>query len=141
LRRGFYGIGDGTPGGTRLAERLAVLLADPGLRASLGGFGREAIVSRYSLRAAAARLVSIYEHAIAERPSQRALLPEAARSAWLAAGVELHNHLPSNKRARAESERRKLAAASAPIGSPATEQLLSGLGKRSACLTVSSPAS
>jgi glycosyltransferase involved in cell wall biosynthesis len=89
FRQGFYGMGDGTPGGPRLAEHLAVLLADPGRRAALGARGREVVVSRYSLRAAAAQLVCIYRDAIAGRLSRRAMLPDAARSAWLRARAEL----------------------------------------------------
>ena len=89
FRRGFYGVGDGTPGGPRLAEHLAALLADPARRAELGARGREVIVSRYSLRAAAAQLLRIYQEAIAGRLSRSAMLPDAARSAWLRARAEL----------------------------------------------------
>lgn len=119
LRQGFYGVGDGSPGGPRLAEYLASLLADPVRRTALGARGRELVVRRYSLRAAATMLVRIYEEVIAGRLRRRALLPEAARSAWLAAGIEVRNHLPSLKRARADLERRKLVHASTPNRSTA----------------------
>ncbi|MCU1271968.1 MAG: hypothetical protein JWN74_3262 [Acidobacteriaceae bacterium] len=89
FRQGFYGIGDGTPGGPRLAEHVAALLADPARRATLGARGREVVVRRYSLRAAAAQLVLVYRDAIAGRLSRRAMFPDAARAAWLRARVEL----------------------------------------------------
>jgi glycosyltransferase involved in cell wall biosynthesis len=121
LRKGFYGIGDGTPGGPRLAEHLATLMADTAQRATLGAMGREMIVSRFSLRAAATTLVKIYESVIAGFPTRRALLPDVVRSAWLAAGIEIQNHLPSNKRELAETEQRRLAAAATPLISSATQ--------------------
>jgi len=46
LRQGFYGEGDGTAGGLRLAGHLAALLADNSRRAVLGARGREIVVAR-----------------------------------------------------------------------------------------------
>ena len=115
FRQGFYGVGVGTPGGPRLAEQLAFLLSDPVRRTALGKRGRALAVGRYSLRVAATKLVRIYEEAIAGRPPRLASLPDAARSSWLAAGIEFRNHLPSLKRARADAELRKLAYATTPI--------------------------
>jgi L-malate glycosyltransferase len=114
FRQGFHGVGDVMPCGSRLAKHLAALLADPRQRAALGARGREVVVSRYSLRTAAARLVRIYDDAIATRPHRRVLLPDVARSAWLVAGYEASNHCASNKRAHAELVRRKLAEAAEP---------------------------
>ncbi|MGZ8892837.1 MAG: glycosyltransferase [Halobacteriota archaeon] len=118
FRQGFYGIGDNTPGGPRLAEHLAALLAEPTKRAILGARGREIVVRRYSLCSAVARLLCLYEDAIAGRMPRRALLLDAARSAWLAAGIEVRNHLPSNKRILAELEQRKLTAISSNYNEP-----------------------
>jgi glycosyltransferase involved in cell wall biosynthesis len=97
LRQGFYGLGDGTPGGTRLAGHLAALFADSNRRATLGARGRELVVERFSLRAATAQLYHIYQDAIARRPSRYALLPDALRSAYIAAGIKVRKHLHSRQ--------------------------------------------
>lgn len=114
LREGFYGIGDGTPGGPRMAESIAELLASPEKRSALGAHGRDVIVSRFSLRETARRMVTNYEQAISDRPYRRTLLPEALRSGWIAAGIEFRNHLPSHKRERARVEQRRLAESMTP---------------------------
>lgn len=118
LYKGFYGIGDGTSGGPQLAKYLSELLADSNRRAALGALGRETIVSRFSLRNSGATVLKIYEKAISQRPSRRTLVPEMVRSAWVAAGIEFRNHLPSHKRQLAETERRRLSAAESPLASP-----------------------
>lgn len=112
LRQGFYGLGDGAPGGARLAKHIAVLLSDHQLRATLGARGREIVIARFSLSTATTRLIRIYEETIASRLPRTALLTDAARSMWLAAGIEIHNHMPSHKRAQAKSELHRLATAS-----------------------------
>lgn len=67
--QGWYGVGDGSPSGrTRLLSALAPLLADAGLRADRGRFGRE-VVEGYSLTSAAERQLSIYREALAARYS------------------------------------------------------------------------
>ena len=83
FQNGFYGWGDGGPGGARLAEYIAGLLAHPEERAFLGARGRETAVRRYSLQAAAAWLVCRYQEAIDCRPRRRSMLRDAARSAAL----------------------------------------------------------
>ncbi|MFJ8045210.1 glycosyltransferase family 4 protein [Kitasatospora sp. NPDC096147] len=47
--RCMYGFGDGSRRPEALAAQLRPLLDDPGLRASLGGWGREWVVGRFSL--------------------------------------------------------------------------------------------
>ena len=89
FRQGFYGVGDGRPGGPRLAAHIAALLADPAGRAALGARGRKVVMSRYSLRAAADKLLRIYQAAMGARLERRAMLPDAARSAWLRLCTEL----------------------------------------------------
>lgn len=108
LRHGFYGIGDGSPGGPRLAEHLSRLLSSPEQRALIGRRGRQIVVERFSLRAAARRLAEIYETTAARRVSRSALLPDALRSGWLAACTEIKDHLPSIKRARSEAQEQRL---------------------------------
>lgn len=115
--QGFYGVGDKSSGCARLSRHLTALLAKPALRASLGAWGRQIVVDRYSLRTAATRLAIIYEEAVRSRPSKAAMLAETARCARVAAEIEFQNHLPSLKRARADSERRRLLNASMSLGS------------------------
>jgi glycosyltransferase involved in cell wall biosynthesis len=99
LRHGFYGQGTGPDGGARLAGFLAGLLADPARRAALGAWSREQVVARYSLDAAAQRLLDIYERTRTGQPWLGARLAEAGRSAWLAAGIEARNHWPLRRKA------------------------------------------
>ena len=61
---GFYGLGDGKSGAVLVAEALRALIASPELRANLGTFGAKAVQDRYSLRAAAGHVCSVYEEAI-----------------------------------------------------------------------------
>lgn len=68
LDQGWYGLGDGPEqGAPKLTALLRRLHADPGLRASLGEYGRRLVVERFSLERAARTQVEIYEQAIAER--------------------------------------------------------------------------
>ncbi|SNS67535.1 Glycosyltransferase involved in cell wall bisynthesis [Geodermatophilus saharensis] len=68
LDQGWYGIGDGEGAVERLTSILLPLVADPSLRASLGRFGRELAVERFSLQAAARTQEGIYRRAVAARP-------------------------------------------------------------------------
>lgn len=65
LHQGWYGIGPGAGGTERLAEILRPLLLDADLRAQLGAFGRDLVVSRFSLQAAARAQADIYRQALA----------------------------------------------------------------------------
>lgn len=108
LKEGFYGVGNGGSGASRLAGHLAKLLGDPVLRSRLGARGRQIVTERYSLNEAASRLIQIYQQAILSRPLRRAMVGEALRSIRGAAVIEFLNHLPSRKGKRAQFEQGKL---------------------------------
>ena len=80
LRGGWYGQGPGSRGSgpAALRDALNVLIDDPARRAELGGFARELVVSRFSLRHAAQVLEQEYERAVAQ-PVRLGV--DAARSA------------------------------------------------------------
>jgi hypothetical protein len=67
---GWYGLGEGGPGAAALTAELAPLLDDPARRAELGGYGLALVRERYSLDAAADRLIALYAAARA-RHAQR----------------------------------------------------------------------
>jgi len=77
---GFYGTGDGRPGPDHLAVQLRDLVTHPDRRAELGAFGQHLVADRFSLRAAARALESIYRDALA-RPSRRRQLTEMVPNA------------------------------------------------------------
>jgi phosphatidyl-myo-inositol alpha-mannosyltransferase len=91
LRQGWYGVGsdvDGrAAGAVRLARILRPLLAAPGARTQLGTLGRELVVERFSLQAAAALQERVYAEAIANRTGRARLAADAARTV---AGVTRH---------------------------------------------------
>jgi glycosyltransferase involved in cell wall biosynthesis len=60
---------EGTGDGADLERALAPLLADPGLRAQRGAFGRGVVLDAYSLAAAGRRQEAVYADALAYRPS------------------------------------------------------------------------
>lgn len=95
LWQGFHGVGDGTRGGPCLAGHLRALMANPAQRATLGTWGRNRVVERFALPKAATRLVEIYTEAMSEPRGGLTRWSNALRSAWLAGGIELRNHLPS----------------------------------------------
>jgi glycosyltransferase involved in cell wall biosynthesis len=65
LHQGWFGLGDGRGGAERLTAVLVELLDAPQLRASLGRFGRDLAVDRFSLEAAAKTQEDIYRQALA----------------------------------------------------------------------------
>ncbi|MET8835595.1 glycosyltransferase family 4 protein [Micromonospora sp. NPDC004540] len=71
LHQGWYGVGDGTAGGDRLHGILRRLLDDATLRQTLGAYGRDLVVRRFSLQRAARLQEQIYEEAVARRASAR----------------------------------------------------------------------
>lgn len=73
LDQGWYGVGDGVDSAGVCAELLGRLLrADSADRDRLGVFGRELVVERYSLEAAATHLDAIYRETLARpRPTRR----------------------------------------------------------------------
>lgn len=69
LWTGWYGVGPGfATGPQRLRDQLQPLLGSEGERARLGRFGRDLVVSRFSLEAAAQRQIEHYEAAMATSP-------------------------------------------------------------------------
>lgn len=69
LDGGWYSLGDGVDGPGRLAAILGPLAHDEALRRRLGALGREVVVDRFSLTAAARTQAAIYERAVTERRS------------------------------------------------------------------------
>lgn len=109
LRAGFWGRAE--PGWTvaDLAGQLEELLADPELRRELGAFGRRTVEERFALDRAVGHQLRIYDEVLAARQPRR--LGEAATAAARALKVEIDNHDPRRRQARAADERRRLAAA------------------------------
>ncbi|MWV47902.1 glycosyltransferase [Rathayibacter sp. VKM Ac-2803] len=81
LEGGWYSLGDGVDGAGRLAGILGPLAGDAELRRSLGELGREVVVERFSLAAAALRQAAIYEQAVAGRVPVRVRARALARPA------------------------------------------------------------
>jgi glycosyltransferase involved in cell wall biosynthesis len=67
LSQGWYGVGDGTGGADRLTAILSRLLDDRALRETLGTYGRDLAVERFSLTRAAKLQEEIYRRAVAGR--------------------------------------------------------------------------
>jgi len=78
LRDGWYGLG-GT-GAAGLRQAIGHLTDDPALRAKLGDYGRELVLTRFSLRAAAETQEEEYRQAIADRVPRRHIAGDATRS-------------------------------------------------------------
>lgn len=83
LSDGWYGLGPGSLGGhtTGMRRSLATVLDDPVLRAELGAYGRELVLTRFSLRAAAETQEDEYRQAIAGVLPRGRLTGDATRSA------------------------------------------------------------
>jgi glycosyltransferase involved in cell wall biosynthesis len=91
LRQGWYGLGDDDRSGAdRLRGILDRLIGDGQLCRSLGDYGRELAVSRFSLQRAATVQEEIYRQALAAPPSVVAGAAEGARSAMSLAGYKVH---------------------------------------------------
>jgi glycosyltransferase involved in cell wall biosynthesis len=78
LRDGWYGLGGTGAVGMRAA--IARLMDDPALRARLGEYGRQLVLTRFSLRTAAETQEDEYRQAIHDRVPRRQLAGDAARS-------------------------------------------------------------
>ncbi|GGM42404.1 glycosyl transferase family 1 [Micromonospora sonchi] len=87
LEQGWYGIGDGTGGADRLTGFLRRLIGDPQLRASLGRYGRDLAVDRFSLHRAARTQEGIYRSALAARYGAPGSLVRAADGLRCAGGL------------------------------------------------------
>ncbi|HVV19469.1 MAG TPA: glycosyltransferase family 4 protein [Pseudonocardiaceae bacterium] len=83
LTDGWYGLGAGSlgSGADGMAKALAQVCHDAGLRVQLGAFGRDLVLTRFSLRAAAETQEEEYRQAIASVTGRRPLLGDATRSA------------------------------------------------------------
>jgi glycosyltransferase involved in cell wall biosynthesis len=109
LRQGFYGLGEGAVGAGRLADQLAGLLEDRKRREMLGAFGRKIVVERFSLERAAHLQLEIYKDVLSMRSTWG--IGDAALAGWKAFALEVANHDPRRKRAKAMREQRLFAAA------------------------------
>ncbi|MFC4069675.1 glycosyltransferase family 4 protein [Actinoplanes subglobosus] len=89
LREGFYGIGDGDIDAAPLAAALRTLVDDPALRAERGRWGRQTVLDRFSLKAAAKTLNQVYERALAHPVPTARRLSEGARVAGHKAVADL----------------------------------------------------
>jgi glycosyltransferase involved in cell wall biosynthesis len=112
--QGYYGIGDGEPGGAALARQLGELLEDADLRRRLGRLGHETVEKRYSLRPTASRLSEVYEAALADGRPRRGRMTEAAMVGFRALANEVRLHRPSEKRARRHHYSGRLEEAACP---------------------------
>ncbi|MCJ1698599.1 glycosyltransferase family 4 protein [Rathayibacter festucae] len=90
LDGGWYSLGDGVDGPGRLAGILAPLAADAELRERLGALGREVVVERFSLAAAARTQAAIYAEAVAARSTLPRRLRALAHPAVRYAAYRLH---------------------------------------------------
>ena len=83
LADGWYGLGAGSLGGhtTGMRRSLSAVLDDPVLRAELGSYGRNLVLTRFSLRTAAETQEEEYRQTIAELQPRRGLTGAATRSA------------------------------------------------------------
>jgi glycosyltransferase involved in cell wall biosynthesis len=101
LRQGFWGVGDGSGGGARLADAVTAILSLPGEeRAALGRWGRDLVVERFGLEGSADRLLEIYERARAWSPRSRELWSAAARTPGRVLARKVHDRLPPLRRAQ-----------------------------------------
>ncbi|NQX17507.1 glycosyltransferase [Rathayibacter sp. VKM Ac-2857] len=90
LEGGWYSLGDGVDGPGRLAGILAPLAGDAELRERLGALGREVVVERFSLAAAARTQAAIYTEAVAARTTLPRRLRGLAHPAVRYAAYRLH---------------------------------------------------
>lgn len=88
LEGGWYGLGEGGDGSSRLRAQLVPLLADPERRAQLGRFSRALVVDRFSLDHAAHIQLSVYDWAGTE--SARPAAGEVARTLATLGSYKIH---------------------------------------------------
>jgi glycosyltransferase involved in cell wall biosynthesis len=83
LGEGWYGLGPGSlgEGAAGMRRSLAMVLAEPARRARLGAYGRDLVLTRFSLRTAAETQEEEYRQAIADLVPRRRLAGDAVRSA------------------------------------------------------------
>jgi glycosyltransferase involved in cell wall biosynthesis len=90
LHQGWYGLGDGGDGRDRLRAILHRLMDDEALCRSLGEYGRDLAVTRFSLQRAATVQEDIYRRALAQAPSVVGDAAQGARAAIGLAGYKVH---------------------------------------------------
>lgn len=86
LDGGWYGLGDGSDGESRLRAQLLPLLADSARRAQLGSFSRTLVVERFSLGHAARIQLDVYARVLERR--ERPALREVAWTLALLGGYK-----------------------------------------------------
>ncbi|MGX5653822.1 glycosyltransferase family 4 protein [Geodermatophilus nigrescens] len=96
LHCGWFGHGSGD-GPALLHDQILPLLQDPSLRRSLGAFGRDLVVSRFSLHAAAVRQEALYRRILAGRRSRRDI---ARRLVWTSVDVAKFKAVTGSPRLR-----------------------------------------
>ena len=120
LWTGWYGAGEGREyGPAHLEGILRGLLADPSRRASLGDYARDLVEERFSLRAAAARQLAIYERALAEAPRGREWIAAGGSSACRLAAYRMQSRVDQVRgRLTADDFNAKAVAGRAPLQPP-----------------------
>ena len=114
LWAGFYGLGPGGSAADKVASSLEALVLDPARIEELGRLGRELVVDRFSLQAAAQRVLELYERTIAAEASRRQAWQQGLVVGGRAMANEIRLHDPRGKsRRRADREARLAAAESA----------------------------
>lgn len=111
LWQGFYGVGDGTAGGTRLATQLEPAVIDAHLRSKLGAYGRSIVTERFSLRRATGIMEDIYEAETSAASRGRPSIREVTTMATRALRLEIDQHRPSHKQEHSSREQARLQAA------------------------------
>lgn len=97
LLSGFSGIGSGDIDPRPLAAIIRQLADEPERRLQLGAFGRQIILDRFSLEAAAAKLERVYATAVAQTYPRHQRLQEAMRVAACREGAR---RIPGSVRTR-----------------------------------------
>lgn len=105
LQQGWYGVGEGSGGAQQLLAALTPLLDDPELRSTLGSYGRELAVERFSLQRAAKVQAEIYHQALAMRHTAGGPVSWAAEGTISAAGLTAHKLRQRYRRMRGTAAR------------------------------------
>lgn len=100
LRSGFFGVGPGSGGAALVTAGLERLLTDSDRRRHLGDLGLRLVCDRFTLRAAAERLVELYGDLAERRRPLRATVAQGAIVGGRALAVEARMHGPDHGRTR-----------------------------------------
>ncbi len=95
LADGWYGLGPGSLGGhtTGMRRSLSAVLDDPVLLAELGAYGRNLVLTRFSLRTAAETQEEEYRQAVTDLVPRRELTGAATSSAAGLLGYKVHRKI------------------------------------------------